>query len=82
MQLKNVVLPAPLGPMTLTIDPGLDAEVQPSDRAQATETLRDLGRLEQAHRPRPRCRSAARRAPASGDAFIEDRILVVQLLGA
>ena len=35
MQLKNVVLPAPFGPMTLTIDALLEREVELADRESA-----------------------------------------------
>ena len=40
MQLKNVVLPAPLGPMSDTIDLLRDGEVDVVDRHQAAEALR------------------------------------------
>ena len=36
-QLKNVVLPAPLGPMSPTISPSLHAEVDVVDGRQAAE---------------------------------------------
>ena len=41
MQLKNVVLPAPFGPMTLTIEPFSSVEVEIVDGDQAAEPLRD-----------------------------------------
>ena len=37
MQLKNVVLPAPFGPMIETIEPLRDREVDVVDRRQAAE---------------------------------------------
>ena len=46
MQLKNVVLPAPLGPMSETIALLGHGEVDVVDRDEAAEELRDAGRLE------------------------------------
>ena len=42
MTLKNVVLPAPLGPMRLTIEPARDLEVDLVDGHEAAEALGDL----------------------------------------
>ena len=52
MQLKNVVLPAPLGPMTLTIIPCVEREVERLDGEQAAESLGRRLDLEQGHQDR------------------------------
>jgi hypothetical protein len=47
--LKNVVLPAPLGPITLTIDFGLHREVEVADRDKTAELLGYALGLQQRH---------------------------------
>ena len=49
-QLKNVVLPAPFGPMSPTISPGWTSRSTPSRARDAREALRDPGRVEERRR--------------------------------
>ena len=72
--LKKVVLPAPFGPMRLTIDPRGIGEVDVVHRDQAAELLPDLDRLEnvavadRAH-ARSRRRGTAVPSPSSNSAL-------------
>ena len=60
-QLKNVVLPAPFGPMSPTISPLVDVEADVVERGDAREPLRD------ARSPRAGSRRGLRAATGGGD---------------
>ena len=47
IRLKSVVLPAPFGPITLTISPSVDLQVELRDDLEAAERERDAAQLEQ-----------------------------------
>ena len=67
-QLKNVVLPAPFGPISPTISPASTSRLDVVERGDARERLRDALGVEQAHDPTPGRRGddSARRVGSGG----------------
>ncbi len=61
--LKQVVLPAPLGPMRPVTMPGVDVEVHAAQRVHAPESNLGFRYLQKRHRLPPHCGRAGRSGP-------------------